>query len=41
MGCYYIDTHKRRRLDNTDETVPAGETSCTPASHLHFKPLQP
>jgi hypothetical protein len=31
VDCYYIDSHKRRRLDNTDETVPAGETTCPKA----------
>ena len=39
--CYYIRSYAVKRVDGTDETVPAGETTCTPASRFQLRRSAP
>lgn len=39
--CYFIRSYAVRRVDGTDETVPAGVTTCTPSSRFQLKRSAP
>jgi hypothetical protein len=39
--CYFIRSYARKRLDGTDETVPAGMTTCTPAARFQIRRSAP
>ncbi len=39
--CYFIRSYAVRRVDGTDETVPAGVTTCTPSSRFQLRRSTP
>ena len=39
--CYFIRSYNVTRVDGTDETVPAGQTTCVPASRFQMKRAAP
>jgi hypothetical protein len=39
--CYFIRSYAVKRVDGTDETVPAGVTTCTPASRFRLRRSAP
>ena len=38
VDCFYIDAYRKKRVDNTDEAVDAGKSTCTPSAHVQLKP---